>query len=313
MLKEPAKKQQYKYYHLSSKDLGEEFTFTPRIPRKPFENEDGDVIEDDFTPRISWARDIEGALQAIPDLGQEFFVYATNDLPGKVDVAAQVQNCPAVKQPGNEYDEGDYFSLKKWKDFASKIEPKVVAPAQTSKRKTPIGLEKCVPDAKDTKEVWATKPVTASCIGIVYRQLGDKILPYDEFQKLQSQGIDYRNRLAHFSQKNETTLRERHSHRKSKAIVNTMQITEERLRALVREELKETVDHETVKTVVTCASKLLKALEAFDKDGTPEMKAALDVSHLLATLENMVNNPASYVPKPNVEPKVVKLRAQKEV
>ena len=94
-------------------------------------------------------------------------------------------------------------------------------------------------------------------------------------------------------------------------------INEDRLREIIAEELKninEEVDHEGVRTVVNGASKLLKAIGAFKGDSTGAMTNAVTphLDAILKALENMVSTPASYVDKPKVEPKRVKLRAVKE-
>lgn len=93
-----------------------------------------------------------------------------------------------------------------------------------------------------------------------------------------------------------------------------IRISKERLRQLVAEELRmlhnEQVDHEGVKTVVTSSSKLLKAAEAFKKDATAAMTNALTpaLDQLISVLEDMVSNPSSYVDKPKVGPRRIKLR-----
>lgn len=98
----------------------------------------------------------------------------------------------------------------------------------------------------------------------------------------------------------------------------TLKIDESILREIIVEELtalREAVDHEGVKTVVTNASKLLKALEAFkSKDPTPAMLNAVTphLDTLIGTLEAMIANPSSYVMKIRKEPKTVRLRAVKD-
>ena len=98
----------------------------------------------------------------------------------------------------------------------------------------------------------------------------------------------------------------------------TVQIKEAELRQIIVEELsalREGVDHEGVRHVVTGASKLLKACEAFkDGDLTPAMTNATTplLNQLISVLEAMISTPASYVVKKPTKPKqrVVKLRKQ---
>ncbi len=97
-----------------------------------------------------------------------------------------------------------------------------------------------------------------------------------------------------------------------------LKITESDLRQFIVDELsqlREGVDHEGVKHVVTAASKLLKACEAFKDDPTVAMTNATTphLDKLISVLESMISAPGSYVnpakPKPK---KVVKLRRSPE-
>jgi|SRR5690606_12782961 len=100
------------------------------------------------------------------------------------------------------------------------------------------------------------------------------------------------------------------------------QLTEKRLREIIKEEMnamrtraiKEDVDHEGVRTVVNAASKLLKAVAAFEEDANGAMTNAVTphLSTIKSTLEAMVSTPASYVDTHPKEPKIVKLRKVKD-
>lgn len=90
-------------------------------------------------------------------------------------------------------------------------------------------------------------------------------------------------------------------------------IDEAWLRKLVIEELQslhEEVDHEGVRTVVNAASKMLKAVAAFEKDANIAMTNSLTpgLEHLKASLEGMIANPGSYVDKPAIATRTIKLR-----
>jgi len=85
------------------------------------------------------------------------------------------------------------------------------------------------------------------------------------------------------------------------------------LRKLVNEELQslsEQVDHEGVRTVVNAAGKMLKALEAFEKDTNVAMSNALTpgMNELKTVLESMIANPGSYVDRPSAAQQTIKLR-----
>jgi len=150
----------FKYFHLSSKDLGETFTFTPRLPRFPYVDDNQDVIEDDFTPRVSWAKSVDDALKALhPNDSGIFYVYAVNSLPGHVDVEETSENGPS--SPENDY--GPDFVLSKYINWATENDVEVY-----KKGNTIIDVEDCVPDAEETHEQWATKPITAKQVAIIY-------------------------------------------------------------------------------------------------------------------------------------------------
>jgi hypothetical protein len=90
-------------------------------------------------------------------------------------------------------------------------------------------------------------------------------------------------------------------------------IDETYLRRLVTEELQalhEAVDHEGVRGVVNGASKMLKAVEAFEKDANGAMTNALTpgLEQLKATLESMIANPGTFVDRPVASAQTIKLR-----
>jgi hypothetical protein len=93
----------------------------------------------------------------------------------------------------------------------------------------------------------------------------------------------------------------------------THSISIDDVRNIVQSELKsikETVDHNAVKDIVTAASKLLSAVEGFSASATPAAVNAVTphLSSLQQILEDMVNSPSSYVQKQKKEPKVVSLK-----
>lgn len=95
------------------------------------------------------------------------------------------------------------------------------------------------------------------------------------------------------------------------------------LRKIVSEELKsasgtkvvrEQIDHSSMKDVVTLASKLLGAAEAFKDSATPSMINAVTphLESILVVLEDMVSTPSSYVMKKKSEPRKVSLKPVKD-
>jgi hypothetical protein len=94
-------------------------------------------------------------------------------------------------------------------------------------------------------------------------------------------------------------------------------ITLPRLRKIIAEELSssvnEAVDHASIREVVNGASKLLAAVEVFQKSANGPMINALTphLAQMEKILEDMVSTPGSYVEKKKVEPKKVSLKPVK--
>lgn len=95
-----------------------------------------------------------------------------------------------------------------------------------------------------------------------------------------------------------------------------MKVTEKQIRQVVREELRakltEAVDHESITGIVSGASKLLKAIDAFRTSaGAQAMNAVSpEIDAIASRLEDMVSNPGGYVERPPTQ-KIVSLRATK--
>lgn len=172
----------FDYFHLSAHKLSKDdsFTFTPRLPRHPYEDDEGNIIEDDFTKRVSVAKTIDDALTSIEGQtkpGEWLFVYAGVGTP---DAEAKQEDCPELEDM--EY--SIIFRMSDW--LEGKLEAgEIKAPANASVRKwldtpkrqrgkiTPSGLpiylgqefEYCVPDADETRESWLSSPRELVFIG----------------------------------------------------------------------------------------------------------------------------------------------------
>lgn len=94
-----------------------------------------------------------------------------------------------------------------------------------------------------------------------------------------------------------------------------MKVTVEELRKIVKEELElvqEELDHTSVKSVVNSASNLLKAIDKFHQaEPTSAMTTGVStiLSSLRKSLEDMIQNPTSYVDRP--PPKVLTVKKPK--
>lgn len=151
-------------YHLSDTFLGEKVVLTPRIPRTPFEDMNGEIIEDTITPRVSLAPTLSKSFVA---LGREFefdgFVYG---VPNDWEVVIPWHN-DRPKSPGNPYGPNPYgpnFTLEYYLDWLKS--KKLPRPTKRDLRNLFWHL---VPDAKSTKEVWSLKPVPVVLLGQIHR------------------------------------------------------------------------------------------------------------------------------------------------
>lgn len=164
--------QHFAFFHLSRRYLGKTFEFTPRVPPEPFIDKDGNTIEDDFTPRISLAADIEDARDAIKEYGSTYYyIYATQETKEIEPVKDNLPNCP--KNPPKEY--GEKFNMRKWlkknepqeiprlekRGFGHNLPPSALAPNIKQQ------FRGCVPDAAKTHEEWRLTPITMLFVGTI--------------------------------------------------------------------------------------------------------------------------------------------------
>lgn len=92
-----------------------------------------------------------------------------------------------------------------------------------------------------------------------------------------------------------------------------------RLRQLIAEELElitefnDGPDYKAANSLHSAALKLMTAIQSFKEKAPPAAinSATPHLGHLETVLKNMLDNPASYIPKPKREPKVVSLTAKK--
>lgn len=106
----------YKYFHLSSKRLDgnneETFKFTKRKPRDPYEDGNGDIIEDDFTKRVSLGSSIIDCCKALPYAGGFMYLYAidlkkdNSDNIETLSMKDMLKHCPVGY--------GEMFDMKDW-------------------------------------------------------------------------------------------------------------------------------------------------------------------------------------------------------
>jgi hypothetical protein len=175
----------FRFFHLSSFSLHKSkdtFTFNPRVTKRPYEDDESFVIEDDFTPRISLATSIEEATEALNtgNPSEYYYVYASDiesregdEIPESslVYLPVQIQKCKEdLSSDGNEY--GPEFKMIKYlqnknvlpkrrsRETMTKYMNRTDAIAYSSPKQLPpehkAKFRACVPDAGETNEYWST-------------------------------------------------------------------------------------------------------------------------------------------------------------
>lgn len=159
-------------FHLSTKFLGKEFVFTPRVSKNLYKDVDQNIIEDDITPRISVARRIEDALASLDGVypNEEFFIYGmdTEKANKMFSTAKKIEDCP----DDGESDYGLSFLMKKFLTKTLNLNDEE-SEELSQKKYSPKLLRKdlgdkfigCVPDAKETNEYWLLEPTNFIFVG----------------------------------------------------------------------------------------------------------------------------------------------------
>lgn len=148
----------------------------PGVPKYPFEDEDGCVLEDDFTPRVCLGATLETCIKGLQDKHKYYDVYET------------VENI-RVKKPitvaGPKYNGIGYTSKKfrfhGWVEAQEAEHPDLQYFNITKPSQLPKGLQKafkyCVPDGKETGELWSLNPVRVKYVGLYVAETEQFIEP----------------------------------------------------------------------------------------------------------------------------------------
>ncbi len=154
------------YYHvqaLTSAKVKPAHTLTlkPSVPRTPYKDDNDDVTEDDFTPRVSLAPSVELAIQAVEEHATRYF--AVYETASDLDVVE-----PHTTAPNGE--DGPYFQLQDYIEQLSEEDEDLDLSGVYAPSHFPDGLrenfEYFVPDAADTQEVWSLTPVKVKYVGV---------------------------------------------------------------------------------------------------------------------------------------------------
>lgn len=189
----------FHWFHISSIFLGDQFTFSPRIPRRPARDKNDAIIEDDFTKRVSVAPTIDTAVKALGQKSAGTYVYAIDlkadpsDDVASTDLSKQLRKCEKVlsytdQKRGVYYNYlSNRWTLEGWlNNFLYVLAKDKSVPDEkldwfrTHQVKAPSNLEPafrelfkaCVPDADSTGENWLRKPSNFIFLG---RRIGNGV------------------------------------------------------------------------------------------------------------------------------------------
>jgi hypothetical protein len=194
----------YKYFHISEdylikNDDEKTFVFTAKVPYQPYTDDDMNVIEDDFTDRVSIAPSIKMCLNALQEDGSDqLYLYGVdlkNDSSDDIDAVnlkSMLDRCPIIKGKNQKY--GEDFNLREWiealdikqyREIQKWVYKKTVKdlPDMTGEIMYDIDLSEfiespsdlpekykrlfyaCVPDADVTNEFWSLKNLKMDYLG----------------------------------------------------------------------------------------------------------------------------------------------------
>lgn len=172
----------FNVFHLSEKLLDEPtFEFTPRVPRYPLDDNQGNAWEDDFTPRISLAGSILDARNAGANGNYCYAGYTDKAIP----LAPRVDNCPGgplglkgrvtfslgqyLAKMANEMTPEEIQGILSHSDPPAKSLDKI---RNVKLYQLPERIKKmfylCVPDAQSTNELVVLEPIVLMYLGRVH-------------------------------------------------------------------------------------------------------------------------------------------------
>jgi hypothetical protein len=202
----------YKHFHISLQyiiddEKNKKMTFRIRIPSEPYKDYDGNIIEDDFTKRISLSDSVKKCLLALPNDVNNGMLYLygidlkkdNSDDIETISLKKMINKCPVIK--GKKY--GEDFKLFDWLDSLSKedyenikkftyedmtndlpdiknevsydefeMKDFIITPSDLPNKYRKMFFA-CVPDADKTNEFWSLNNLKMDYLGIIY-DINDK-------------------------------------------------------------------------------------------------------------------------------------------
>ena len=147
--------------------------FTPRITTKPLTDIDGNVIEDNFTPRVSVGPTVQKCFDALHLSGEQSgYLYAadvrmdSSDDVKVFDLQDNFEKC-RTKLSSDENEFGEDFRFQKYLNhtFNKEVEPGAFTTPGMLPDEYQIDWKGCVPDAMMTGENWLLQPTRMFLIG----------------------------------------------------------------------------------------------------------------------------------------------------
>lgn len=152
--------EKFDFFHISTNKLGNQFVFTAKVPDNPFLDSNQDVIEDNFTKRVSLSQTIKGCLDAITDEDVDgYYIYGVKkeNIITKYLFDLSSTKCPI----GYNTD----FTLRNWLGV-NRIPGEYYSPSDL-----PVYAKSmfygCVPDISITGEYWYLADLQMSYVGEV--------------------------------------------------------------------------------------------------------------------------------------------------
>lgn len=172
----------FPFFHVSwdkPDDEDNRVIFRPRVPESTWMDMKGDVIEDNFTPRVSLSKTVKGAQGAVDGGGSRPYLYAVSSSEASrvslLDVSEEVRRCRQRIEGEKEY--GPDFNFLDFLNDNIQYIPDDMSGVDGPADLTDEGRKLwrgCVPDAEKTQEVWALEPVELLFLGAID---GNRVIP----------------------------------------------------------------------------------------------------------------------------------------
>lgn len=158
----------------------------PQIPKGPFDDSEGFVIEDNFTKRVSLGASPEACVSGLSGERPHRKYYDLYKTIGPVEVI-KITGMEGPSIPGMEY--GPDFSFSKYIEYLESQHPTTNFKNLVSPSSLPEPFRSdwkyAVPDAGSTGEFWSLSPVKVIYLG-VYSTITEKVIQEPDIEALRA-------------------------------------------------------------------------------------------------------------------------------